>query len=305
MQRQPEDLYEMEPSLDDVDGAPLLVSLDGFIDAGAAGRLLTENLMENLDHQVVARFDVDRLIDYRSRRPLMTFESDHWSEYEEPQLSVHLFGDRKAAPFLLLSGPEPDHEWELFTSAVQTLATRLRLGQAVNYLGIPTGTPHTRPLGVLGHGSRPGLVTGDQRLPSQLQVPGSASSLIELRFGEAGMDAIGFAVQVPHYLAQAVYPRGALALQESITEATSLDLPDDSLREAADRTDVLIGRQMEESGEIAELVKSLEEQYDAAKADQAESLLAEGEQLPTADEIAAQFEQFLADRQRGTDGPEV
>jgi hypothetical protein len=305
MQRQPEELYELEPSTSDVDGAPLLVHLEGFIDAGAAGRLFTENLLENLEHEIVARFDIDRLLDYRSRRPLMTFESDHWADYEAPQLSVHLIGDRKAAPFLLLSGPEPDHEWELFTAAVRALATRLRLGQAVNYLGIPTGTPHTRPLGVLGHGTRPGLVASDQRLPSQLQVPGSAASLLELRFGEVGLDAIGFAVQVPHYLAQAVYPKAALALQESVTEATGLDLPDDNLREAADRTDVLIARQMEESAEIAELVKSLEEQYDAAKADQAESLLAEGEQMPTADEIAAQFEQFLADRQRRTDGPDL
>lgn len=304
MQRQPEELYELEPALADVDGAPLLVHLDGFIDAGAAGRLFTENLLENLEHEVVARFDVDRLLDYRSRRPLMTFASDHWSDYEKPQLSVYLVGDRKAAPFLLLSGPEPDHEWELFTVAVRSLATRLRLGQAVNFLGIPTGTPHTRPLGVLAHGTRPGLVSSGQRLPSQLQVPGSVASLLELRFGEAGLDAIGFAVQVPHYLSQAVYPGGALALQESIAEATGLDLPEDQLREAAERTDTLIARQMEESAEIAELVRTLEQQYDAAKADQAESLLADGEPMPTADEIAEQFEQFLADRQRRTDGPE-
>ena len=286
----------------DVDGAPLLVNLDGFIDAGAAGRLFTENLLDNLDHEIVARFDADRLLDYRSRRPLMTFDADHWSDYEAPQLNVHLVGDRKTAPFLLLSGPEPDHEWELFVAAVSSLSTRLKLGQAVNYLGIPTGTPHTRPIGVLAHGTRPGLVASDQRLPSQLQVPGSAASLLELRLGESGKDAIGFAVQVPHYLAQAVYPRAALALQESVTEATGLDLPDGSLREAADRTDVLIERQMEESAEIAELVRTLEQQYDAAKADQSDSLLADGEQMPTAEEIAAQFEQFLADRQRRSEG---
>jgi hypothetical protein len=305
MQRQPEELYDLEPALADVDGAPLLVHLDGFIDAGSAGRLFTENLLENLDHETVARFDTDRLLDYRSRRPLMTFESDHWADYETPQLNVYLVGDRKAAPFLLLSGPEPDHEWELFAAAVRSLATRLKLGQAVNYLGIPTGTPHTRPLGVLAHGTRPGLVTSDQRLPAQLQVPGSASSLLELRFGEAGLDAIGFAVQVPHYLAQAVYPGAALALQASVSDATGLDLPETQLSEASEHTDTLIARQMEESAEIAELVRSLEQQYDAAKADQAESLLADGEAMPTADEIAAQFEQFLADRQRPSDPGEL
>jgi hypothetical protein len=298
MQRQPEELYELDPAISDVTGAPLLIHLDGFMDAGAAGRLFTENLLENLDHETVIRFDVDRLLDYRSRRPLMTFDADHWSAYEAPQLNVYLVEDRKAAPFLLLSGPEPDHEWELFTAAVRSIANQLGLGQAVNYLGIPAGTPHTRPLGVIGHGTRPGLVKTDQRLPDKLQVPGSVTSLIELRFGEAGRDAIGFAVQVPHYLAQAVYPGAAVALLEPVCEATGLVLPDEPLRAAAERTDTLIARQIEESAEVADLVRNLEQQYDAARADSSDSLLAEGEAMPTADEIAAQFEQFLADRQR-------
>jgi acyl carrier protein len=303
MQRQPEELYELEPALADVNGAPMLIHLDGFIDAGAAGRLLTENLLENLEHQVVARFDSDRLLDYRSRRPLMTFESDHWASYQAPALNLYLVGDRKAAPFLLLSGPEPDHEWELFAAAVGALSDRLELGPAVTYLGIPAGTPHTRPLGVLPHATRPGLVASGLRLPSELQVPGSAAALIELRFGQADRDAIGFAVQVPHYLSQASYPGAALALQASVSEATGLDLPTDRLREAVEQTNTLIARQVADSSDVAELVRGLERQYDAARADSAGSLLAEGEQMPTADEIAEQFEQFLADRQRREENP--
>jgi len=47
-------------------------------------------------------------------------------------------------------------------------------------------------------------------------------------------------------------------------------------------------------------VRGLEQQYDAAvAAAESEDLLAEGEQMPTADELAAQFEQFLAEQQRG------
>jgi hypothetical protein len=108
-------------------------------------------------------------------------------------------------------------------------------------------------------------------------------------------------VQVPHYLAQAVYPGAAVALLEPVGEATGLVLPDEPLRAAAGRTDTLIARQMEESAEVADLVRNLEQQYDAARADSSDSLLAEGESMPTADEIAAQFEQFLADRQRRDD----
>jgi hypothetical protein len=302
---QPEELYELDPSAaPDVDGAAMLVHLEGFMDAGAAGRLLTEHLLDTFDHVTVATFDTDRLLDYRSRRPLMTFDDGRWESYDAPELAVHRVSDSAGTQFLLLTGPEPDHEWELFVAATQSLAQRLGAGPMITYFGVPMGIPHTRPLGVITHATRPGLVTTRVPLPSKLQVPASASALMEFRFGEAGKDAIGFVVQVPHYLAQAAYPTAALTLLDSISEVTGLDLPALELREAADRTNTLIDRQVAESSEVAELVQGLEQQYDAALASaESEDLLAEGEQMPTADELAAQFEQFLAEQQRG-DSPD-
>ena len=270
------------------------------MDAGAAGRLLTEHLLDAFEHTTVARFNTDRLLDYRSRRPLMTFDGGKWETYDAPELSVFKLADAEGKPFLLLTGPEPDHEWEAFVTAARTVAERLGAGPMITYFGVPMGIPHTRPLGVITHATRPGLVTSKVPLPSKLQVPASASSLMEFRFGEAGRDAIGLVVQVPHYLSQAAYPTAALTLIDALTEATGLDLPALELREAADRTNTLIDRQVAESAEVAELVQGLEAQYDAAVAHDGENLLAEGEEMPTADELAAQFEQFLAE-QGGTE----
>ena len=171
---------------------------------------------------------------------------------------------RSERPFLLLTGPEPDHEWKLFTDAVLDLTARLGAGLAVSFLGIPAGMPHTRPLGVIAHGTRDDLISAHQRLPNRIQLPGSAAALLELRLGEAGRDALGFAVQVPHYLAQAVYPPAALALLGSVVTATGLGLPDAELREASARTNEAIERQVAESAEVAELVRALEQQYDTA-----------------------------------------
>jgi hypothetical protein len=308
---QPEELYQLDtdelpetggPAAEgpDSDGMALLVYLEGFMDAGAAGRLLTEHLLDAFEHTTVARFNTDRLLDYRSRRPLMTFDGGKWETYDAPELSVFKLADAEGKPFLLLTGPEPDHEWEAFVAAAQSLAERLGAGPMITYFGVPMGIPHTRPLGVITHATRPGLVTSKVALPSKLQVPASASSLMEYRFGEAGRDAIGLVVQVPHYLSQAAYPTAALTLIDALTEVTGLDLPALELREAADRTNVLIDRQVEESAEVAELVQGLESQYDAAIAHDGENLLAEGEEMPTADELAAQFEQFLAEQ----NGPE-
>src|SRR5438094_9949500 len=89
MVRDAGDLYEVGPGAPVLDGAILLHYLDGFIDAGAAGRLLTAHLMGSLDHEAVVTFDVDRLIDYRSRRPPMTYDKDHWESYDIPELAIH------------------------------------------------------------------------------------------------------------------------------------------------------------------------------------------------------------------------
>src|SRR6201987_1152213 len=295
---EPEELYELDTDpTSDVSGAALLVYLEGFMDAGAAGRLLTEHLLDAFEHTTVARFNTDRLLDYRSRRPLMTFDDGKWETSDARELSIFKLADAEGKPFLLLTGPEPDHEWEAFVSAAQTLAERLGAGPMITYFGVPMGVPHTRPLGLITHATRPGLVTSKVPLPSKLQVPASASSLMEFRFGEAGRDAIGLVVQVPHYLSQAAYPTAALTLIDALTEVTGLDLPALELREAADRTNELIDRQVGEAPEGAEPVHGLEGQHDAAVAHDGENLLAEGEQMPTADELAAQFEQFLADQQ--------
>jgi predicted ATP-grasp superfamily ATP-dependent carboligase len=302
--RDPGDLYKVSPDAPELDDVPMLYYLDGFIDAGGAGRLLTAHLLGTLEHTEVARFDVDSLIDYRSRRPVMTFAKDHWEHYDEPEISVSLLRDETGTPFLLLNGPEPDHDWNAFIAALLTLSTTLKVKLAVGFHGIPMGVPHTRPLGVTAHATRTDLVEGYRPLVDRLQVPGSAAALLELRMGEEGRPAIGFAVHVPHYLAQAAYPAAAVTLLESVQRATGLTLPTDALREAAHRTDLEIARQVEGSDEVTEVVQALEQQYDAFTAGNSDMLADEPENMPTAEELGAQFERFLAEQQ-GRDNPDA
>src|ERR1700743_3450558 len=142
----PRELYEVDSDVPELSGAVVLHYFDGFMDAGSAGRLAAEHLLSRLEHRVVARFDVDRLIDYRSKRPNMVYVTDHWESYETPELAVHLLHDTDGTPFLLLNGPEPDHEWERFSKAVMGLNERWGVRMTVGMHGIPMGVPHTRPL---------------------------------------------------------------------------------------------------------------------------------------------------------------
>ena len=294
----PEDLYRLEAEPPELDRPVLLHRLEGFMDAGSAGRLVRDHILETLEHRVVASFELDDLIDYRARRPMMSFDGDHWESYDKPELLLHLVHDMVGQPFLLLDGPEPDRSWDRFTAAVQSLIERFDVRLSVTVHGIPMGVPHTRPIGLTAHGTRPELLSWPKSPFGKVQVPGSAAALLELRLGEAGRDALGFAVHVPHYLAQSAYPAAAVTALETVINATGLAIPGDALREAAAETDKEIAAQVEGSDEVQKVVRALEQQYDAfAGASERESLLAEDADMPTAEELAAQFEQFLAEQE--------
>ncbi|MGW2559758.1 PAC2 family protein [Streptomyces sp. NPDC001514] len=306
----PQGLYEWEPKgLAVVDmalaqesaGLVMLYHFDGYIDAGETGEQIVETLLDALPHQVVARFDHDRLVDYRARRPLLTFRRDRWTDYETPTLEVRLVQDATGAPFLLLSGPEPDVEWERFAAAVRQIVERLGVRLSVNFHGIPMGVPHTRPVGITPHGNRTDLMPGHRSPFDEAQVPGSAESLVEYRLMQWGHDVLGVAAHVPHYVARSAYPDAALTALEAITAATGLVLPGvaHALRAQAQRTQTEIDRQIGEGDEeLVTLVRGLEHQYDAiAGAETRGSLVAEPVDLPSADEIGREFERFLAERE--------
>ena len=298
----PRDLYELEPDRPEL-GSPVLVqALDGFMDAGSATRLARTHLLEALGSTVVARFDVDQLHDYRARRPMMVFAEDHWESYDDPSLAVHLLHDEGGTPFLLLAGPEPDVQWERFIAAVRMVIAQLGVRMVVGLNAIPMSLPHTRPVGVITHGSNKELFEGAEPWIGTVTVPASAGHLLEYRLGQAGFDALGFAAHVPHYVAQAEYPAAAAALVREIAAATGLVLPTAALDEAAAQTRVAIDEQVSQSTDVQAVVTALEEQYDSFVAGRGRSLLAGDAQMPSADELGAELERFLAEQPQGGDG---
>ena len=299
----PADLYTLADDVPPLGGSVLVQALTGFIDAGGGSRLVREHLLRSLDSRIIATFDVDSLLDYRARRPVMVFVRDHWESYDAPQLAVHLLTDEAGVPFLLLDGPEPDVSWERFVEAVRLLCDELGVGLTVGLNAIPMAVPHTRPIGMTAHATRPELVAAYQPWVDTVQVPASVGSLLEFRLGQAGRDAVGFAVNVPHYLASTDYPAAALALVQSIARLTGLALPEEPLRLADEAVRAEVDAQIAQSTEVTAVVRGLEEQYDAySSGEKRGDLMAGRTDLPTADELGAELEKFLATQPR-PDGP--
>ncbi len=289
--------FETDTPLQDMQASVLVVALGGFIDAGHTQRLVAEQLLGAHQSTVVASFDVDQLMDYRGRRPVMVFDQDHWSSYDEPSLLLHRVTDREGVPFLVLAGPEPDYQWNRMAEATLSVSRALGVDLTVMIHGIPMAVPHTRPLGVTAHGTNPQLITGNEASFGTVQVPGSFASLLEYRLGEIGQDAIGFAVHVPHYLGQSEFAEAAVIGIQRLAATTGLDLDLSALATSANTNRAEIDRQMAESDEVAAVVRALEQQYDTfVEGRRQRNLLATDlSDLPTADEIGAEFEAFLKD----------
>ena len=298
----PERMYELEfpsPQLSSSDGSgPVLIhALEGFSDAGHAIRLAAAHLQSALDTELVASFAIDDLLDYRSRRPLMTFKTDHFTDYDDPRLNLYALRDSLGTPFLLLAGMEPDLQWERFVTAVRLLAERLGVRQTIGLGAIPMAVPHTRPVTMTAHSNNRELIADHQPWVGEVQVPSSVSNLLEHRMAQHGHDAVGYTVHVPHYLAQTDYPAAAEALLKQVSTSASLAFPLSALTEAAAAVASKIDDQVGASPEVAQVVDALEHQYDAfVAAQENRSLLARDEDLPSGEELGAEFERFLAQR---------
>lgn len=308
----PQGIFEVDGSVEAELGLPgtpgatgpvLINTVRGLVDAGGVAETAATHLLEHGESRRLVTFDVDQLVDYRSRRPMMVFDARSWTEYAAPELAIDLVRDSEGTAVLVLHGSEPDVQWERFVAAVSQLVERFAVSLTVSAYGIPMGVPHTRAVTATAHATRDSLTGAAVSLFGRVKVPGSASNLLELRLGEQGHDAVGYAVHVPHYLAQSVYPPAAVAALKQIEGVTGLELRTGELADAADEAHEEIARQVRDSEEVAGVVRALEEQYDAfARSSARENLLADAVDLPTADELGAEFEKFLSQHRGDVQG---
>ena len=282
------------PELDGrADGPVLVTALEGFLDAGNAAGLAVGHLTSEGAGRVVASFEVDEFYDYRARRPPLTFMEDHYSDYDAPRLVVRLMEDLLGSPYLLMTGPEPDIRWEAFAKAVRVVVEHFDVRLVVALGSVPMAVPHTRPVQLTNHATAQRLLVQENVWKGEIRVPASAVSLVELRLGEWGHDAMGFVAHIPHYVAQFDYPQASAALLEGLEDVTGLQWDQTALKDAGEARQVEIATQIADSDDVREVVSGLEQQYDAFHT-QSANLLAEDEPLPSGEEIGAQFEQFLA-----------
>ena len=273
-------LYRLEPA-DNLVAPVLVAAFDSWIDAGGASSIAADKLADEGD--VIVEFDGDLLFDYRSRRPTLEIVDGRMSELTWPSLSVRR---RRidGRDLLVLSGAEPDFRWREFAAAVVDVAHRLSVALWISLGAIPAAVPHTRPTFILGSASQPGLLLGDvQPGPAGvLRVPSAAISVLEHAIGQAGIPAIGYYAQVPHYIS-GPYPAAAVELLHAVERHLGTEIPMATLTDDA----IALRTRLDAAAALEETTRTYVERLEA---------MVDEERLPSGDDLISDIERFLRDR---------
>ncbi len=267
----------------------LVVSLEGWVDAGLAASTAAAALLGAMPHETLATFDSDELIDHRARRPTLRVVDGVSAELRWPEIRLEAATNRTGRSVLMLTGPEPDMRWRRFIAEIVSLASRLEVEMMVGLGAFPAPVPHTRPVRLAATASTAELAADVGFIPNTIDVPAGIQAGLERGFSDAGIPAVGLWARVPHYVSAMPYPAAAAALLEQLARLTEIETDTKALSAAAATTLAQIEQLIAGSEEHAAMVRQLEAQLDA-EPDKAAGNLGD---LPSGDEIAAELERFL------------
>jgi len=259
----------------------VIAAFDGWVDAGTAATTALGILAD--DGEVVATFDADRLFDYRARRPPLEIVDGRLTELTWPELVLRRtrLDERD---LLILVGPEPDYRWRTLTTEVIELTRRLGVVEWISLGAIPAAVPHTRAVPIIGTEATPGLLRGTVAAgpAGTLRVPSALVSALEIEVAAAGVPALGYFAQVPHYVS-GPYATAALELLRALgthfgTEIAAGELTEEA-RELRARLDTAAS--LDETTRA--YVERLEAMYDEQR-------------LPSGDDLISDIERFLRDQ---------
>lgn len=260
----------------------MVLALSGWVDAASIATDAAEFIADQ--GEVIGSFDADRLFDYRSSRPILHFRGGDLEEVVWPQLRIfHARFDE--SDILVVHGNEPDFLWrrlsEEFVELVRSFDVRLLIALGA----VPAMVAHTRSsVEVVATPSDASLLLDDDvTLQEELIVPGAAVSILSQAVGDAGIGTIGYFARAPHYLNRPFHA-GVLALLERVGRQAGVhfDVADLKALAVAQRDD--LDRISAARPEIREYIERLEG---------AVTSLGLAEDLPSADELAAEVERYL------------
>lgn len=272
--------------------SPVLVcAFRGWNDAAAAASTALAAIADGLDSELIARVDPEEYFDFQATRPTISHDEGRAGRIEWPANNLIAARVPNAdRDLVLLDGTEPNLRWRTFSETIATAADALGVELVITLGALIAEVAHTLPVPITGLASNPELVDELELERSNYEGPTGILGVVHDLCGKAGIDSASLWAAVPHYVAAVPNPKAALALLRRLEGLTGIAVEASDLEEDTTDYEEQIGRAVAANPEIEELVARIE-------AEQVDLLGEQGEELPSADTLAREFQRFL--RQRG------
>jgi proteasome assembly chaperone (PAC2) family protein len=273
--------------------APILVcSFRGWNDAAGAASSALDTVAAALDAEVLATVDPEEFFDFQANRPTISLSEGQTRQIDWPENTL-LVARAPAAErdLVLLDGTEPNLRWRTFAELISGAAERVGVEMVITLGALIAEVAHTLPVPITGLASDEELVERLDLQRSSYEGPTGIVGVLHDACRRAGMTSASLWAAVPHYVAAVPNPKAALALLRRLEGLTGISVDASDLEGEAASYEEQVGRAVAANPEIEELVQRIE-------SEQAEQFSG-GEDIPSADKIARDFQRFL--RQRGAD----
>jgi hypothetical protein len=271
----------------DLERAVLVLALDGWIDAAGTAGEVRSHLLAG-DGRMIGRFDTDRLLDHRARRPTLSLVDGVSRGLDWPAIELRLLDHIEGRDVLLLHGAEPDHEWRAFSDAVMALCRSLDVRMVVGLGAYPAAVPHTRPTRLSCTAGSPEMTERLDFVTATIEVPAGVQAVIEMEASRTGIPAIGLWAQVPHYLSATSFAPATEALLAGFAALAGVDIDITPITERAlsarTRLDEMVARDPEHVAMLEKMEATYDDLHDARL------------RLPSGEDLAAELEKFLRDQ---------
>lgn len=268
----------------------MIAAFEGWTDAGGAATSAAAYLSGRWRAREFADIDAEEFYDFTARRPQVRLASDQSREIVWPRnrfLAGSLSSERDV---IIMIGTEPHLRWRGFAECVTTVASELGVEAVYTVGAMLADVAHTRPTPVRVSTADPEMARRLGLRRPQYQGPTGIVGILQDAFGHVGIPVGSIMAQVPHYIPGTPSPKATLALVERVSGLLTATVVTEELQQASARYEREVDEAVSHDSDISRYVQELHQRSE--EEDQAESL----SDLPSADALAAQLEQFLREQ---------
>jgi proteasome assembly chaperone (PAC2) family protein len=274
----------------------LITAFRGWNDGGQGASLAGGYLAKTWSAARFAEIESEGFFDFSSTRPHVSLVDGETRRIEWPDNAFyHASIPGLGRDAVLMLGIEPNMRWNTFTGLITGLADDLGVEFVVTLGSLLADVPHTRPSPVTGGATDAELIErlGLQR--SRYEGPTGIVGVLHDACSRAGLPSVSLWAAVPHYVSLAPSPRAALALCNRLAEILDTEIDTAELDEAAERYSEQVSEAVASDEETAAYVAELEQRAD---------VIADEDDLPSGDSLAAELTRFLREREKDNGQPD-